>query len=372
VDNPTGPVRDRESYLIDIKAVRANNQMDRPLKNFDSRGVISESKFSYLTHYHPTVNTNIDYMHSILYGVVKKLFFFWFEKIEKKEIGKKKLDFSLKNKMGVINEKLLRIRPPGYIQCYPRPLYTWNLWRCHEYLSFILFYALIVFKDIMTQQYYENLINLVIPLEILLSSSIRRDALNTVDSMLNDFVNQLSKLYGEDIMVSGFHELLHLVECTKQFGPFNSTNCFQFEELNRKVVQLIKGKSLIGEEFYKLFVVAQSLIAFVNNIQFSNPLIAKFIAQYSIIKSSNKKKDVENNIQNIIVSCKIQYLKNPVFSNLINDYNNSNITDIPTIKRFYHNNILYTDETNESKFCDHFIKDKSTNNYGSIVAIIYE
>ncbi len=277
-----------------------------------------------------------------------------------------------KKKEGVINEKLLRIRPPGYIQCYPRPLYTWNLWSCHEYLSFILFYALIVFKDIMTQQYYENLINLVIPLEILLSSSIRRDALNTVDSMLNDFVNQLSKLYGEDIMVSGFHELLHLVECTKQFGPFNSTNCFQFEELNRKVVQLIKGKSLIGEEFYKLFVVAQSLIAFVNNIQFSNPLIAKFIAQYSIIKSSNKKKDVENNIQNIIVSCKIQYLKNPVFSNLINDYNNSNITDIPTIKRFYHNNILYTDETNESKFCDHFIKDKSTNNYGSIVAIIYE
>ena len=102
--------------------------------------------------------------------------------------------------------------------------------------------------------------------------------------MLNDFVNQLSKLYGEDIMVSGFHELLHLVECTKQFGPFNSTNCFQFEELNRKVVQLIKGKSLIGEEFYKLFVVAQSLSAFVNNIQFSNPLIAKFIAQYSKIR----------------------------------------------------------------------------------------
>ena len=358
--------------MIDIDAVRANNQLDKPIKKFDSRGVMTESIFSYLKLYHPTVNTNIDYMHSVLYGVVKKLFFYWFEKTEKKELGKKKLNFSLKDQMEVISEKLLRVRPPGYIQSYPRPLSTWNLWRCHEYLSFILFYALIVFKDTMTKDYYENLVNLVIPLEILLSSSIRRDALDSVDKMLNDFVRDLSKLYGEDIMVSGFHELLHLVNCTKQFGPFNSTNCFQFEELNRKVVQLIKGRSLIGEEFYKLFTVAQSLSTFTNNIQFSNPLIAKFVSQYSIIKSSNKKKTVENDFHNISVSCKIKYLINPVFSELLNKYNKTNLIAIPTVKRLYNNNILYTDESNESKFCDNFIKDKSNNNYGSIVLIIYD
>jgi hypothetical protein len=237
----------------------------------------------------------------------------------------------MKNKMELISDKLSRVKPPGYIQCYPRPLSTWNLWRCHEYLSFILFYALIVFKDIMDQEYYDNLVNLVIPLEILLSNSIRRDALDSVDGMLNEFVKELSNLYGEDIMVSGFHELLHLVECTKQFGPFNSTNCFQFEELNRKVIQLIKGRSLIGEEFYKLFVVAQSLSAYTNNIAFSNPLIAKFVAQYSIIKSSNKKKTVEGENHNINVSCKVQSIINPVFTKLLKEYNNTCLIEIPTI-----------------------------------------
>ena len=87
--NPAGPVRDANSYEIDIKAVKANNNSDRPARNFDSRGVQTESKLSYLSYYHPTVNTNFDYMHSILYGVVKKPFFYWFEKVEKK-VGEKK------------------------------------------------------------------------------------------------------------------------------------------------------------------------------------------------------------------------------------------------------------------------------------------
>jgi len=157
-------------------------------------------------------------------------------------------------------------------------------------------------------------------------------------------------------MVSGFHELLHLVECTRQFGPFNSTNCFQFEELNRKVVQLIRGKYLIGEEFYKLFVVAQSLSLFINSIKFSNPLIAKFVA-------SNKKKYSNYSIH---VCCPINYLVNSEFSRLIKNYNNRHVFNIPTIKRFHYNHILYTDQLNDSKFCDYFVKDKKTNNYGSI------
>jgi hypothetical protein len=40
-------------------------------------------------------------------------------------------------------------------------------------------------------------------------------------------------------MLSGVHELLHLVECTIQFGHLNSINCFPFEEVNRKSLNFI-------------------------------------------------------------------------------------------------------------------------------------
>jgi hypothetical protein len=36
-------------------------------------------------------------------------------------------------------------------------------------------------------------------------------------------------------------------------------NCFPFEELNRKVVGLIHGRDLMGEEFIKIFNLIQGL-----------------------------------------------------------------------------------------------------------------
>jgi hypothetical protein len=50
-------------------------------------------------------------------------------------------------------------------------------------------------------------------------------------------------------MLSGMHELLHLADCTKHFGPMNVINCFPFEEVNRKILRIISGKDLIGDEF---------------------------------------------------------------------------------------------------------------------------
>ena len=67
--------------------------------------------------------------------------------------------------------------------------------------------------------------------------------------------NTLSAIYIEHTIVLRFltqyflqcaHELLHLVDCTIEFGTLNSINCFQFEELNRKLLTFTHGFDLIG------------------------------------------------------------------------------------------------------------------------------
>ena len=55
-------------------------------------------------------------------------------------------------------------------------------------------------------------------------------------------------------MLSG----IHFIEITKQFRPVNLINCFVYEKLNRKLINLVKGKDLIGEEFIKNFSTLQS------------------------------------------------------------------------------------------------------------------
>jgi hypothetical protein len=320
------------------------------------------SILNYLKYYHPTKNTNNDYMHSILYGVVKLLFKYWFDK-------SKKGPYSLRSKVKLIDAKLKRIRPPNFIPNHPRPIETtWHLWRCHEFLAFILYYALIVFKDLMPAAYFSHLINLVLSLEILLNVTVRRDALNTVKCLLKEFVKDISSLYDDLIMDSGVHELLHLVECSEQFGPLNVTSCFQFEELNRKIVQLIKGKDLIGEEFYKLFTIAQALSYFISQSKFQNAALNRFIEKHQVIKSSNKKKYA---VQRIKVTCSIIFEKNLDITNLIDKFDGELIVNLAVINRCYYSNILFTDERNKSKFCDSFVRIKTTNKYGSIKKLIY-
>ena len=70
-------------------------------------------------------------------------------------------------------------------------------------------------------------------MEILLSPSISLDDLSKAELIIFDFVKEVSKLYPATILLSGLHELLHLVDYTLDFGPLNCTNCFQFEEINR-------------------------------------------------------------------------------------------------------------------------------------------
>ena len=103
-----------------------------------------------------------DYMHSICLGVIKRMFFFWFNSTQDKK-------YCLKTRMIEINEKFMKIKPSDYIKTAPRDLINWAKLKAYEFLNFLLFYSLIVFHNLMPAEYYSNLIKLVVSLEFLLS-----------------------------------------------------------------------------------------------------------------------------------------------------------------------------------------------------------
>ena len=221
-------------------------------------------------------------MHSVLEGVIKKFFNYWFGSKYSSE------QFSLRRNMQEIDQRLVAIRPPSFIPSAPRMIKDSANWRAKEYLSFILFYSLPLFYGIMPAEQFNNLKKLVCFLEFLLNRRIKASDLNKYQSLIESFVEELSSLYHPTIMLSGVHELLHLIEITKQFGPINLTNCFVYEELNRKLTRMINGKDLIGEEFIKIFSTLQSLGAFINNST-SKSTVMDFAKKTFIIKTSNKK-----------------------------------------------------------------------------------
>ena len=151
-------------------------------------------------------------MHSILEGVIKRFFRYWFDQPGEQSIKIYTIE---------IDKRLLSIKPPSFIPICPRSIDTRAKWRANEYLSFLLYYSLPVLFGILKSEYFLNLMKLVLCIECLLDRKISRENLFIVKKILISFVKEAQDIYPDDIMVSGMHEILHLVECTLAFGPLN-------------------------------------------------------------------------------------------------------------------------------------------------------
>jgi hypothetical protein len=297
------------------------------------KGICPLSRLKYFSV--PWRQTCIDYMHSLLEGVVKNLLNYWFE------TGDFLGEHSLRPYMQEIERRLLSIRPPKFVPYTPRSIYIHNLWHAHEYLAFILYYALPVFKDIMRENDYQNLQKLVVFIETILSPEINRDDLYKVNLIIQDFVLELASLYSPRIMLSGVHELLHLVDMTLEFGPLNGINCFAFEEMNRKILRFIHGFDLIGEEMIKVFSTSQYLIKSVTNIKNSN--LKDFASSRLKLKSSNTK-NTSNNKKNNSIVAKFKTCDDQKYLKVINSYTGLNLEQFEISHKVSLNGTIFTSQ----------------------------
>ncbi len=285
-------------------------------------------------------------MHSVLEGVLKSLFSLWFEK-------ENNLSYSLKTYVNKIDARLLTIRPPKYVPTAPRSIKYWKTWRAHEYLSFLLFYSLPIFSDIMEREQLDHLKKLCLFMQILLSKEIKQDDLDFAQMIIIEFVEKYKDFYGERNMLSGVHELLHLVHCTTDFGPLNLMNCFQFEELNRKVVGLIHGRDLMAEEFIKIFNLIQGLNSNISSIS-PHSIFYDLIKNEIKFKTSNKKKVMKDN-KNKRKLMKINELVDENLRKAIKTKLSLTDEDIDRLyfyNKFIYNDIIYTSSSIATNFCD--------------------
>ncbi|RNA29376.1 hypothetical protein BpHYR1_028554 [Brachionus plicatilis] len=222
--NPFGPLRNELSYEHDLFSAKN--------KGLAVNGIKKESSLSDLKYYHPILSVNVDSMHSVYHGIIKEFFRYWFEKPSE-------LSSILKKQINVLNSRLMSIRPPSYVPSAPRPLHEYHNWKAHEFMIFIFYYAPIIFYQVKLKNF-----------------------------------------------TSSFHELLHFSDLTLDFGPLNVTCCFQYEEINRKIINLIHGFDLVCEEFIQKFSTIQIFSALKVNIL--EEKLSKDINE-NFLKSSNSK-----------------------------------------------------------------------------------
>ena len=220
----------------------------------------------------------------------------------------------------------------------------------------------------MAIDFFNNLTKFVLCMHILLAEEVYKDQLYDVQMVLSDFMCEAEILYEKKIMLSGFHEIIHLVKCSRDYGPLNVINSFQFEEINRKITRLIKGRDLMGEEFIKLFSIYQSLETF-KSINVKNQDILEFLIEYGQFKTSNRKKRNQNKPPSYRINGEIDDQEHLA---LFKEFDPSiDQKKLFCSKSVCINGVVFTDSSNDSKFANHYIK--INEKYGLIRKIvIYE
>ena len=168
-------------------------------------------------------------MHAVLEGVTKSLSLMscWFET----SFHNKR--FYLNRQVQKIDKMLLRIKPPHEVQRTPTPISTTlKHWKASEYRAWILFYTLPILTHFLPSDYVHHLALLVTTMHIFLSTEITAEQASEADRMLHLCCELIPTLYMKELCTYNMHNLLHMTECVRRFGPLWCYSSFGFENFN--------------------------------------------------------------------------------------------------------------------------------------------
>ncbi|XP_071639254.1 uncharacterized protein [Temnothorax longispinosus] len=210
-------------------------------------GVKGPSVLMLLPVFDITSSFTLDYLHNGLLGVAKTFADAWFHSSNHEK------DWYIGNKVDLIDEKLLRIKPPCEITRTPRSISERNLWKASEWKHFLLYYSLICLQNVMPLQYVKHWFLFVFSMHIFLQEKISDVDVLTATRALEMFVLKIEDLYGLEYYKFNVHLLLHIPEFVKQFGALWATSTFPYEHYNGVLRKMFRNSQAVPEQICKLY-----------------------------------------------------------------------------------------------------------------------
>lgn len=189
-----------------------------------------------MEHFNINYSVGVDYMHCVLLGAEKRLTDFFCNSKNSDQL------FYIKpKKRELLNQRLLAIKPTSDIVRKPRSLEKRSDFKASEHRFMLLYYLPVCLPGCVPHEYVKHVRLLSGAVYILLKSSIPRDEVDEAEKMLNKFVKDHQRLFGEKNMVMVIHLLKHLALSVRKLGPLWCHSAFPFERNNGVLVKKVKG-----------------------------------------------------------------------------------------------------------------------------------
>ncbi|KAL6491430.1 hypothetical protein MHYP_G00017750 [Metynnis hypsauchen] len=232
----------------------------------------------------------IDYMHPCCLGVTRKLLYFWLR-------GKNLTTRIQSQVVGLISSKLLGLRPhtPVEFARKQKDLTEVDRWKATELRQLMLYSGPVVLRDCLPSELYDNFMLFSVAMRLLLSPGNNEQMVKFAHDLLVSFVQHFGKLYGSDKVVFTIHQLIHLADEYRQFGPLDNVSGFPFENYLCQIKRLLrKPHQPLQQVVKRLSEATPALVemppgeATVADLHYSGPLPSQFCHAEQFRKMENK------------------------------------------------------------------------------------
>ncbi|XP_052901576.1 uncharacterized protein LOC128309240 [Anopheles moucheti] len=112
-------------------------------------------------------------------------------------------------------------------------------WKGTEFSSFLLYASFLVMKKNLPIRTYEHFMLYFVAVTML-SSNVYKDTWDQASEMLKKYVEMYDTIYGEGYISSNVHNLLHLTDEVKEFGPLNVMSAYPFENALNHIKRMLR------------------------------------------------------------------------------------------------------------------------------------
>ncbi|XP_022180891.1 uncharacterized protein LOC111041045 [Myzus persicae] len=176
---------------------------------------------------------SLDYMHLVCLGVVKKLLMLWM---------KGPLSVRLPSwKINQLSELIVNLKPAFVCEFSrkPRTLIEVARWKATEFRSFLLYIGPIVLDKVLSDHCFKNFKALSVAMTILLTPGLS-EFVQYARDLLEYFVKSFEQIYGQHLVSSNIHGLIHLVDDYQRYGPLDLCCAFPFENYMKVLKTMLR------------------------------------------------------------------------------------------------------------------------------------
>ncbi|XP_048515587.1 uncharacterized protein LOC125502070 [Athalia rosae] len=212
----------------------------------------------------------LDYMHLVCLGVVKKMISLWL-----KGYQTTKLDARNIKKLSEDLISMVQWIPVEFCR-KPRGLDEFDRWKATEFCLFLLYLSPVILHEYLPRLNVQHICSLQCAIFILCHPTDCMYNNDDAKELLTYFVQTMKLLYGEETIIYNVHNLVHLPEDVKLYGPLDSFSAFPFENHMQVIKKsLRKGSKPLAQLHNRIIERNSGVVLHNSQIKSGEPVIIR-------------------------------------------------------------------------------------------------